>query len=122
MALRLFIDHCVPRSVARSLGAEGHEALLLHDRLPTDAPDPDVIAEAQRSSAVLVTLDGDFADLVAYPPERYDGIIALQVRNRPQALPELTSRLLGLLDAHPDATYFAGKLFLVEAHRVRVRG
>jgi hypothetical protein len=71
---------------------------------------------------VLVTLNGDFADLVAYPPERYGGIIALQVRNRPEAIPGLTARLLGLLGAHPNPSYFAGKLFLVEPHRVRVRG
>lgn len=122
MALRLFLDHCVPHSVARALDAEGHEALLLRDYLPTDAPDPAVIAEAQRLHAVLVTLNGDFADLVAYPPERYEGIIALQVRNRPEAVPALTTRLLDLLGAHAHPAYFASKLFLVEPHRVRVRG
>jgi predicted nuclease of predicted toxin-antitoxin system len=122
MALRLFIDHCVPLSIARALEAEGYEVLLLRDHLPTDAPDADVIAEAQRSEAVLVTLNGDFADLVAYPPERYGGILALQVRNRPQAVPTLIARLLDLLRAHTHASYYTGKLFLVEPHRVRVRG
>ena len=118
MALRLFIDHCVPFSVARALETAGHEALLLRDHLPTDAPDSDVIAEAQQLDAVLVTLNGDFADLVAYPPERYGGIVGLQVRIRPEAVPALTARLLDLLRAHPQAGYFAGKLFLVEPHRV----
>lgn len=96
--------------------------MLLRNHLPTDAPDPDVIAEAQRLDAVLVTLNGDFADLVAHPPEHYGGIIALQVRNRPEAVPALTTRLLDLLRAHPHPGDFAGKLFLVEPHRVRVRG
>ncbi len=44
MSLRLFVDHCVPRSVARALAAEGHDVVPLRDHLPTDAPDPDVSA------------------------------------------------------------------------------
>lgn len=69
MAVRLFADHCVPRSIVGALTDAGHETSVLQDHLPTDAPDPAVIAEAQRLSAVLVTLNGDFADLVAYLPE-----------------------------------------------------
>lgn len=78
--MHFFADHCVPTSVTETLEAGRHEVIQLRDQLPTDAADPDVIAEAQRLDAVLLTLNGDFADLVRYPPAQYGGIVALQVK------------------------------------------
>jgi len=71
--------------------------------------------------AVLLSLNGDFADLLRYPPEAYGGIVALQVRHRPEAIPSIMDRLLGYLQQHPDRSHYLGKLLLVEAHRIRVR-
>jgi hypothetical protein len=34
-----------------------------------------VISEAQELDAILISLNGDFADIVTYPPEKYKGII-----------------------------------------------
>lgn len=119
--MRFFADHCVPRSVAVALEEEGHEVVRLRDELPTDASDPVVIETAQRLDALLLSLNGDFADIVRYPPSEFGGIIALQVRNRPEAIPRLMSRLKDHLGAHPDRDHYRGKLFLVEAHRIRVR-
>ena len=64
MSLRLFIDQCVPRSVSESLRDAGHTVELLRDHLPINAKDPDVIAWAQSIDAVLVSLNGDFADIM----------------------------------------------------------
>jgi hypothetical protein len=41
----------------------------------------------------LISLNGYFADIVAYPPGNYKGIVALQVRNHPEIIPELMERL-----------------------------
>jgi len=74
----------VPTSVIKTLWDSGHEILRLCDiarlcdPLPTNALDPKVIAEAQRLDAVLLSLNSDFADLVRYPPSKYEGIVALQ--------------------------------------------
>jgi predicted nuclease of predicted toxin-antitoxin system len=121
MALRFFADHCVPRAVQTSLASAGHEVLALKDHLPTDAPDPSVIAKAQELDAVLLSVNGDFMDIVTYPPADYKGIIGLQVRNHPEVLPEIVRKLLEYLTAHPDPAHYEGKLFLVEPHRIRVR-
>lgn len=122
MNLRFFADQCVSGSVIRALREEGHEILRLKDSIAPDSPDPVVLAKAQELDAVLLSLNGDFADIVSYPPGEYKGIIALQVRNHPEAVPQLLSRLLDFISSHPDKQYFVGKLLLVEAHRIRIRG
>src|SRR5437588_8897394 len=91
MSLRLYIDQCVPRSVSESLQDAGHLVELLRHHLPINAKDPDVIASAQSLDAVLVTLNGDFADIINYPPARFGGIIALQVRNHPESIRHLSN-------------------------------
>lgn len=121
MSLRFFCDHCVPRLVIETLREAGHEALRLSEHLPPDAIDPDVIAKARELDAVLISLDGDFSDIVAYPPARYRGIIGIQLHNHPEVLPELLQRLILYLGSHPDPEHYRGKLFLVEPHRIRIR-
>jgi len=122
MNLRVFADQCVSGSIIRALREEGHEILRLKDSISVDSPDPVVIAKAHELDAILLSLNGDFADIVSYPPADYKGIIALQVRNHPEAIPQLISRLIGFISSHPDRQYFVGKLLLIEPHRIRIRG
>ena len=122
MNLRLFADQCVPGSIIQALREEGHEILRLKDSIPVDSPDRVVLAKAQELDAIRLSLNGDFADIVSYPPSEYKGIIALQIRNRPEAIPQLVSRFINFVSSHPDRQYFVGKLLLIEAHRIRIRG
>jgi predicted nuclease of predicted toxin-antitoxin system len=121
VSLRLFLDQCVPRSVSESLQDAGHTVELLRSHLPINAKDPDVIECAQRLEAVLITLNGDFSDIINYPPSNFAGIIALQVRNHPESLPAIIIRLLTYLGEHGEREHWIGKLFLVEAHRIRIK-
>jgi len=122
MNLRLFADQCVPGSIIRALHQEGHEILRLKDSISVDSPDPLVLAKAQELDAILLSLNGDFADIVSYPPADYKGIIAIQVRNHPEAIPQLVSRLIDFISSLPDRQYFVGKPLLIEPHRIRIRG
>lgn len=121
MSLRLFMDQCVPRSVAESLRNAGHAVEMLRNQLAINAKDPEVIARAQNLEALLVTLNGDFADIINYPPLKFGGIIALQVKNHPESLPAIVMRLLTYLSEHPKREHYVGKLLLVEAHRIRIK-
>ena len=121
MSLRFFTDQCVPKSVTESLGQAGHEVLLLKEHLPIGSDDPVVIAESQKLSAILVSLNGDFSDIVTYPPSLYKGIISLQVRNHPEAFPSITQRLMNYLSGHPNMVDYNGRLLLVQPHRIRIR-
>jgi len=121
MNLQFFADHCISRSIIQSLKEEGYDVFLLKDHIPVDSPDEVVISKAQELDSVLISLNGDFSDIVRYPPAKYKGIISLQVRNHPEVIPSLLTVLKRYLSKHPDMEYYSGKLFLVEAHRIRVR-
>ena len=99
----------------------GHEVLLLRDHLPTRSPDTAVITKARDLECILVSLNGDFADIVAYPPEEYAGIVSLQLHNHPEVIPALMTRFQAFLTATPDPASYRGKLMIVEVHRIRIR-
>lgn len=121
MGLKLFADHCISRAIVHRLRDEGHEVLILREHLPQDARDPIVIEKTQTEKAILLTLNGDFSDIVAYPPSSFGGIIALQVKNRPSMVKPIMDRLIAFMESHPNQGDFAGLLLLVEGHRIRIR-
>ena len=121
-ALRVFADHCVPRSMIHFLRDNGHEVFRLRDHIPAHSPDARVIEAAQEFEAILLSLNGDFADIITYPPGRYRGIIGMQVKNHPELIPRILDRLQRYLAEHPSMDHYRGKLFLVDVHRIRIRG
>lgn len=121
MALRFFADHCISNFIIESLEVAGHEVLRLKDHLAVESPDVVVISKAQELDALLLSLNGDFADIVAYPPSKFRGIIALCVRDHPEVTAKLISRLKTYLQAHPSMDHYAAKLIVVEVDRIRVR-
>jgi predicted nuclease of predicted toxin-antitoxin system len=121
MSLSFFSDQCVPFQVSNSLRQSGYDVVLLREVIPPRSPDPLVIAKAQALGRILVSLNGDFSDIVTYPPSRYLGIISLQLHNHPEAMPSLMRQLLAYLDAHPSPSDYQGFLLIVEPHRIRIR-
>jgi predicted nuclease of predicted toxin-antitoxin system len=121
VSLRLLIDQCVPAEIGEFLRRRGHQVTLLREVLPIRSPDTEVIAKAQQMGAILVSLDSDFADIVAYPPAGYLGIVSVQLHNHPEIIPEVMERLTAFMHAHPGQEFYHGKLLLVEVHRLRIR-
>ncbi|KYC40111.1 hypothetical protein WA1_29645 [Scytonema hofmannii PCC 7110] len=121
MSLTFFIDQCVPASIGKFLWDSGYSVLVLKDYIPIESSDKIVIAKAQELSAILVSLNGDFADIVTYPPGNYRGIISIQLRNHPEIIPLLMQRLVDYLSNHSDMEHYQGKLFVVEVNRIRIR-
>ena len=121
MGLRFLADQCVPTAVIETLRDAGYEVWSLRDYLPIESPDFVVISKAQELGMILISLNGDFANISNYSPNNYQGIVALQIRNHPEVLPQIVSRLIDYLSANPDIEHYTGKLFLVEVHRIRIR-
>lgn len=121
MSLKFFADHCVPTYVIRSIERMGHKVLRLRDYLPTDAPDKAVILKAQELGCILISLDGDFANIIMFPPSEFMGIIALQLKNHPDILPGLMNRLGDYLIAHPEGQHYKGLLLVVNVDAIRIR-
>jgi hypothetical protein len=107
--------------IAGTRRRHGHHVTLLREVLPIRSPDSAVIAKAQEIGAILVSLNGDFSDIVAYPPADHSGIVAIQLHNHPEIIPPLMERLIAYLAGHPDQDFYRGKLLLAEAHRIRIR-
>ena len=95
---------------------------MLREYIPKDSPDPIVIDKAQECGSKLLTLNGDFADLINYPPQRYRGIISVQLKNHPENIPAICERFAKFFESHQNMADFKGKLIVVEPHRIRVRG
>ena len=121
MSLRFFIDQCVPNSIINILRDANYEVLILKDYIPIDSLDSLVITKAQELNAILLSLNGDFADIVTYPPTAFKGIISLQLRNHPEIIPQLMQRLTDYLSIYSSIEHYQGKLVIVEVYRIRIR-
>jgi len=121
MTLRFLADHCVPGAIIKSLLEGGYDILPLRECIPPDSPDDIVIETAQKLDRILISLNGDFADIITYPPSKYKGILSLQVRNHPEIIPDIITILKRYLEEFRDMRDYKGKLILVEPHRIRVR-
>ena len=69
-------------SIVENLRDASQVMCRLRDVLRVESIDSVVIAKAQQLNLLLLSLNGDFADIVAYPPNRYNGIVALRLRKR----------------------------------------
>ncbi len=70
---------------ATTLREAGFEAETVQDESLSGAAD-EILADHARSEArVLVTLDLDFANIQAYPPDRHAGIIVLRLNGQDKA-------------------------------------
>ena len=69
----LQIDENVPRSVAKVFADRGHEVRQVIDILLPGTPDPVIAAVGDRLSAIVVTWDRDFEELVERIPSANKG-------------------------------------------------
>ena len=117
--MRAKLDENVPIEATELLRAAGWVCDTVHDEGLTGADDPTVGAACQAEARVLFTLDLDFADIRAYPPSNYVGIVVFRPADpsRRQVL-QLVTRVLPVLAAE----WAEHQLWIVEPARVRVRG
>ena len=121
MSLHFLIDQCVVEPIPDALVRAGYQVTRLREVLPIRAPDLQVIAKAQSLDAILVSLNGDFSDIATYPPTNYGGIIAIQLDNRPEIIPQLMKRLVGFFAVNPKRDFYRKKLLRVKVHSIRIR-
>ena len=117
--MRAKLDENLPVETAELLRAAGWICDTVHDEGLAGADDPTVGAACQAEARVLFTLDLDFADIRAYPPNKHVGIVVFRPAepSRRQVL-QLVVRVLPVLAAE----WAEHQLWIVEPARVRVRG
>jgi hypothetical protein len=82
-------------------------------------PDVDVAQVCRAEQRVIVTLDLDFSDIRAYPPEDHAGIVVLRP---PLQTIDSILRLMALVITMLDSEPLIGRLWVVSEYRVRIRG
>jgi hypothetical protein len=69
-------------------------------------------------SRILLTLDLDFANIRAYPPEQHSGIVVLRLKTQDKiTILTYIRRVAAVLDKRSPA----GELWIVEPDRIRYR-
>ena len=116
--MRVKLDENLPFQLKELFVDSGHNADTVLDEGMGGASDPEVLAAWLAEDRVLITQDADFADIRAYPPREYPGIIVFRLANQTRdALMEVGSRLIYALGRSSPK----GQLWIVEAVRVRMR-
>ena len=116
--MKLKIDENLPSECAEILRDGGFEADTVADERLTGAEDSAIAVRSRAEGRVLITLDLDFANIRAYPPAEYAGIVVLRPRRQDKhAVLALAHRIaLVLANRTP-----AGELWIVEPDRIRFR-
>ena len=117
--MRFKIDENLHPDAAEFLRRQGHDALTVWDESLRGMSDEYLARTCRSERRALLTFDLGFADIRAYPPEEYAGLIVLRLgyQSRVHAM-NLLPRVLQLLKTEP----LIGKLWIIEENSVRVRG
>ena len=111
-------ENLSPRQ-AETLWALGHDAVSVAELGLAGADDSEVPRAAIDGGRVLVTPDGDFANILRFPPQATPGVMRLRLHPPTEeaiaaALRFAISRLAGIrLDA---------KLAVIDERKIRIRG
>ena len=115
--MKVKLDENMPASVTAIMIEKGHDVETVYTEGLQGASDKSLAEACLAEDRALITLDLDFANIAAYPPQQYSGILVL--RPGDQSVPciiALIKRLvLALAKSSP-----AGALWIVEPTRIRV--
>jgi predicted nuclease of predicted toxin-antitoxin system len=116
--MKFKIDVNLPIEFADLLQSQGYDASTIYSEQLKGAKDSVLIKVCQIESRILITLDIDFANTQAYPPEMHEGIIVLRVRK--QDKPYLITFFQKVIPSFRK-TQVRNHLWIVEEGRIRVR-
>lgn len=115
--MRFKVDENLPDALVSLLAEKGHDACTARQQKLNGRPDVVLATACRDERRAIVTLDLDFSDITAFPPEEHAGIIVLRVRSQSKShIVSIFGALLPLLDTEP----LNGHLWIVEENRVRV--
>lgn len=118
MIIKFKVDENLPREVTETLVAAGFDAISVVDQRLGGRPDLHVAKICRDEARAILTLDVDFADIRAYSPADYSGIVVLRLaRIDKLRLVDVVRRLVPLFTQEP----LSGRRWIVDESRVRVR-
>ena len=115
--MKFKLDENLGASVQKIFEEAGHDSRTVRDENLLGAPDPEVFAAARREERILITMDHDFGNVLAYRHEDYAGVAVINPPGRP-SLPLLRLLMRTLLEALKK-NEIRGRLWIVEPNRIR---
>lgn len=112
------LDENLPVEAAELLRNAGQDALTIADQQLSGAVDSQVAQVCRDEQRALITLDLDFADIRAYPPAHYHGIVVLRANtNSKRVVLGLIQKLIPYLQTET----LTGKLWILQSNGLRIR-
>lgn len=116
--MKFKVDENLPFEAAGLLRLAGYDAATVLEQHLGGSPDSDIASVCQQEERILITLDVDFADIRAYPPAQFPGLIVLRLREQSKAhILDVMNRLILTLSSES----LEHLLWIVEETRLRIR-
>lgn len=117
--MRFKIDENLHSDVAELFAQSGYDVHTVVAEGLRGSDDMVVAQHCLKERRAIVTLDLDFADMRAFPPSLYAGLIVLRLGRQSRSnVMSIAARIIELLKHEP----LAGRLWIVSDTDVRVRG
>ena len=111
-------DENLPLEASAVLRERGFDAETVWDEDLSGAEDRVIAARVQSEGRILLTLDLDFANIQAYPPDQYAGIIVLRLERQDKAtVVAYVARIAAALGQRSPI----GEPWIVQKDRIRFR-
>ncbi len=114
MSLKLLCDENLPSAIDALLTKEGHTVV----RPPSGSSDAAVAALARKEKRILISFDGDFGNILNYPPAKFFGIVRLNIH--PPAISLILGALRLVFRRFKKQKDFKGKLIIAEPAGFRI--
>jgi predicted nuclease of predicted toxin-antitoxin system len=117
--VKFLLDENLSPLHATTLRALGHDAVSVVELGLSGADDPVVRHAAIQQERILVTLDGDFANVLRFPSAETPGVVRFRIH---PATEEAIDAALRLAIPRLAQMSLAGKLVVVDERKIRIRG
>ena len=116
--MKFKVDENLPGETVSIFHEHGFEADTVWDESLSGAADDAIAYRVRTEHKILLTLDLDFSNILAYPPDEYAGIVVLRLKaqDKPTVLSYIKRIVTALRERSPD-----GELWIVQHDRIRFR-
>ena len=116
--MNIKLDENLPESLVEILAQYGHQAITVSKEGLAGTPDELLFEVVKTEGRLFVTLDLDFSDIRAFPPNTHPGIIVIRPRSKGR---NILRRIIQSLLQQVVLETLSGALTIVDEAHIRIR-